>query len=187
MGAMPERVACPCCGYRTLREGPGAYEVCAVCFWEDDGAAPWEVGGPNGISLIAAQERFLSTGYVHREERTKTRAPRPDEARDPDWQPLEVDPYTTLAEYNAVVAELRRLAPTLDYPEVKKRYQALSMKQGLLCPEPELELIAHLLKDEHWRLRHPGQALGWLWRHRRSASWRVRLRQLATGRVRLAG
>jgi len=96
-------------------------------------------------------------------------------------------PDTTLAEYNAVVAELRRQAPTLDHPEVKRRYQALSMKQGLLFPEPELELIAHLLKDEHWRLRHPGQALGWLWRHRRSASWRVRLRQLATGRVRLAG
>lgn len=27
---------CPCCGYRTLRER-GDYEICKICFWEDDG------------------------------------------------------------------------------------------------------------------------------------------------------
>ncbi|MBW4450056.1 MAG: hypothetical protein KME38_25295 [Spirirestis rafaelensis WJT71-NPBG6] len=27
---------CPCCSYKTLLER-GGYEICPVCFWEDDG------------------------------------------------------------------------------------------------------------------------------------------------------
>ncbi len=27
---------CPCCGYKTLKER-GQYEICSVCYWEDDG------------------------------------------------------------------------------------------------------------------------------------------------------
>src|SRR3569833_2977032 len=27
---------CPCCGVRTLIER-GGYDICSVCFWEDDG------------------------------------------------------------------------------------------------------------------------------------------------------
>ena len=27
---------CPCCGYKTLPER-GGFELCPVCFWEDDG------------------------------------------------------------------------------------------------------------------------------------------------------
>ena len=27
---------CPCCGYLTLDER-GGYEICPVCYWEDDG------------------------------------------------------------------------------------------------------------------------------------------------------
>lgn len=28
---------CPCCGHRVLSAMPGSYEICPVCFWEDDG------------------------------------------------------------------------------------------------------------------------------------------------------
>ncbi|WP_286674588.1 CPCC family cysteine-rich protein, partial [Clostridium sp. ZBS4] len=28
--------ACPCCLYQTIKER-GRYEICPVCFWEDDG------------------------------------------------------------------------------------------------------------------------------------------------------
>ncbi|WP_372448711.1 CPCC family cysteine-rich protein [Streptomyces musisoli] len=28
---------CPCCGHRVLGRMPGSYEICPVCFWEDDG------------------------------------------------------------------------------------------------------------------------------------------------------
>lgn len=28
---------CPCCGYYTFDEKPsGTYDICEVCFWEDD-------------------------------------------------------------------------------------------------------------------------------------------------------
>ncbi|MFF1900798.1 CPCC family cysteine-rich protein [Streptomyces sp. NPDC058206] len=27
---------CVCCGHLTLGEPPGSYEICSVCFWEDD-------------------------------------------------------------------------------------------------------------------------------------------------------
>ncbi len=29
--------ACPCCGYLTFDALPyGSFDICAVCFWEDD-------------------------------------------------------------------------------------------------------------------------------------------------------
>src|SRR5579885_3179586 len=30
------KYSCPCCGYKTLDER-GGYDICPVCFWEDDG------------------------------------------------------------------------------------------------------------------------------------------------------
>lgn len=49
---------CVCCGYRTLSEPPGSYEICAVCGWEDDAVQlryPEYVGGANGTCLVDAQ------------------------------------------------------------------------------------------------------------------------------------
>lgn len=56
------RFSCPCCGYPTLG-GRGAFEICRLCSWEDDGqddADAGEVrGGPNhGYSLVEARDNF---------------------------------------------------------------------------------------------------------------------------------
>ncbi len=56
--------SCPCCGYATLTER-AAFNLCAVCFWEDDGqddANAGDVrGGPNGaLSLDDARRNYLS-------------------------------------------------------------------------------------------------------------------------------
>jgi hypothetical protein len=53
---------CPCCGFITLSER-GGFDICPVCFWEDDGQdehdAPEVRGGPNGaLSLLAARANF---------------------------------------------------------------------------------------------------------------------------------
>lgn len=53
---------CPCCLFPTL-ERLAAYEVCYLCFWEDDGQGEDELeevwGGPNGdYSLKRARENF---------------------------------------------------------------------------------------------------------------------------------
>ena len=51
--------ACPCCLFTTLGER-GGFEICPVCFWEDDGQDDHDAdvvrGGPNGVlSLNAAR------------------------------------------------------------------------------------------------------------------------------------
>jgi len=53
---------CPCCGYPTLTER-GGYDICLICWWEDDGqddASADEIwGGPNSdYSLTEARENF---------------------------------------------------------------------------------------------------------------------------------
>jgi Cysteine-rich CPCC len=54
--------ACPCCGYLTL-SSRGDFEICNVCFWEDDCQDDHDAdavrGGPNGnLSLTQARRNF---------------------------------------------------------------------------------------------------------------------------------
>lgn len=56
---------CPACGYPTL-ESRNGFELCEICFWEDDGqdndGADAVRGGPNGSdSLTAYRIRFLNS------------------------------------------------------------------------------------------------------------------------------
>lgn len=87
------RFPCPCCGHLTLSEGPGAYEYCPVCFWEDDGESlrfPMrDVEGPNGVSLMEAQQAYRRHGAMHRSFRRKVRRPRRDEPLDEGWRPFD--------------------------------------------------------------------------------------------------
>lgn len=85
---MNVRCTCPCCGYRTLNEGPAAYDLCPVCAWEDDGSQGDEqmsIGGPNGIPLAEAQRRYRRHGSSDLYALPKVRKPRPDGPRDTDW------------------------------------------------------------------------------------------------------
>jgi hypothetical protein len=83
---------CACCGYRTISAGgPGSFEICPVCHWEDDAVQyddPDFWGGANPLSLREAQQNFLEFGASMREDLKKVRPPRPDEVRDPNWRPL---------------------------------------------------------------------------------------------------
>ena len=60
------RYACPCCDFLTLTEPPsGTYEICPVCWWEDDGVQfrnPDYPGGANSPSLRQARETFRRIG-----------------------------------------------------------------------------------------------------------------------------
>lgn len=58
------RHQCPCCDYYTLTDR-GGFEVCPVCYWEDDGAdleALDVVSGPNHITLRQARHNFARIG-----------------------------------------------------------------------------------------------------------------------------
>jgi plasmid stability protein len=80
---------CPCCGYRTLPER-AEYDLCPVCWWEDEGLEPWEFSGPNAQTLVEAQQEYLADERPYRRRDGKVRAPRKREARDPDWSPIDV-------------------------------------------------------------------------------------------------
>lgn len=53
------KYTCPCCGYKTLdEEPPDTYDICEICFWEDDGYQykyPDETGA-NYVSFREAQQ-----------------------------------------------------------------------------------------------------------------------------------
>ena len=59
----PEAVhACPICRYRTLSERY-EYEICRVCFWEDDGSTRFDrYSGPNHCTPREAREAFERYG-----------------------------------------------------------------------------------------------------------------------------
>ena len=57
---------CPCCFCKTLSDR-GGFEICAVCFWEDDGQDDYDAdvvrGGPNGVlSLTQARANYRQFG-----------------------------------------------------------------------------------------------------------------------------
>ncbi|MEU0508754.1 CPCC family cysteine-rich protein [Amycolatopsis sp. NPDC006125] len=77
------RWPCPCCGYLTLRER-GVFEICPVCFWEDDGQDVHDAdevrGGPNGrLSLTRARRNFGTFGAVSETALGHVRPPRDEE------------------------------------------------------------------------------------------------------------
>ena len=74
---------CPCCGCKTLSERT-AFEICQVCFWEDDGQddsdADEHHGGPNGsLSLREARVNYLRFGACEESMVGNVRPPRPHE------------------------------------------------------------------------------------------------------------
>ncbi|MFZ6654014.1 CPCC family cysteine-rich protein [Undibacterium sp. TJN19] len=68
-GDVEELATCPCCGYRSLEES-AAYDICRVCFWEDDGTTEFDRhSGPNHMTLRDAQQNFQRIGAVTEEVR----------------------------------------------------------------------------------------------------------------------
>lgn len=87
------KFACPCCGYKTFHNPPdGSYNICQVCYWEDDPIQledPFYEGGANRISLIQAQKNFMEFGACEKDMLKYVRRPSPDEQRDKNWKPFE--------------------------------------------------------------------------------------------------
>lgn len=74
---------CPCCTFKTLY-GRGHYEICPVCFWEDDGQDDHDAGevrgGPNGtLSLTEARANFRNFGACETRVLNMVRRPLQDE------------------------------------------------------------------------------------------------------------
>ncbi|MQS35124.1 CPCC family cysteine-rich protein [Streptomyces katsurahamanus] len=83
---------CPCCGHQTFGE-IGEYEICAVCFWEDDLyqlRVPWAGVGANGVCLMEAQANYRRYGAMEERFVTKVRPAAPDEPLDPGFRPVDL-------------------------------------------------------------------------------------------------
>jgi hypothetical protein len=70
---------CPCCGYPTLATR-GSFDVCAVCYWEDDGQDEHDAdrvrGGPNAsLSLTKATANFEEFGACDKDMIPNVRQP----------------------------------------------------------------------------------------------------------------
>ena len=80
--AIPEgkpALPCPCCRCLTLAER-GGYEICPVCFWEDDGQDEVDSltvrGGPNAmLSLAQARANFATLGACDEQSIRNVRKP----------------------------------------------------------------------------------------------------------------
>lgn len=83
MALSEKKYPCPCCGYLTLDEEPGNYDICPVCYWEDDPVQrrePDEPGGANGdISLNQAKRNYKKYGAVEKRFIKKVRKPKREE------------------------------------------------------------------------------------------------------------
>ncbi len=67
--AYPYAFSCPCCGFYTIDER-GSFEICIICWWEDDGQSNLDAekvrGGPNGkYSLADARRNFRQHGHMY--------------------------------------------------------------------------------------------------------------------------
>jgi hypothetical protein len=73
------KYVCPCCGYATLDE-VNKYEICKICFWEDDGQddpkADECLRGPNLIGLTQARINFLQVGASNPKDLAHVKAPK---------------------------------------------------------------------------------------------------------------
>ena len=79
-----EKVYCKCCGYDTISEY-GEYEICAICYWEDDKYQtenPESINGANKISLNQARKNFAEFGAVEIEFTKNVRIPNDTDSRE---------------------------------------------------------------------------------------------------------
>lgn len=75
-----KRRKCPCCGYYTLETE--MFEICSVCFWEDDHLQRDNIdyrGGANGVSLREARENYKLFGACDKCSIGSVREPYDDE------------------------------------------------------------------------------------------------------------
>jgi len=90
---MSAEYPCPCCGHLIFRQPPGSYDICEICFWEDDIVMlrwPTTGGGANHLSLVEAQGNYAEFGASDRAHRVHVRPATDDDYIEPGWRPIDL-------------------------------------------------------------------------------------------------
>jgi hypothetical protein len=84
------RYYCVVCGYKTL-ELYKEWDICPICFWEDDCLGEVDTRSPaNGELWISqAQANFMRYGACDPAKRKYVRPPGPKDVRRPDFKPFD--------------------------------------------------------------------------------------------------
>jgi Cysteine-rich CPCC len=86
------RLPCPSCGFLVFDQSPGSYDICPICFWEDDVVQlrfPTFFGGANKPSLMEAQRNFAEFGACEIRHLQRVRPPTAEDTKDPNWRPVD--------------------------------------------------------------------------------------------------
>ena len=154
---------CICCGYQTL-DSDGDYEICTICFWEDDPFQKEDVyaTGANQIPLIEAQMNYIRYGACEKSFVENVRKPNSHEKRDPDWKTFKDNLYEVKLAYRKFkegtyhIADLERNLSWIDVPKelaaiVRKAATDLEMIRFCTTDykqrEEAIEVIELLLKQ----------------------------------------
>ncbi len=84
---------CPCCGYLVFAEPPGSWDICPICFWEDDLSQlrfPSISGGANHVSLLEGQQNFFAFGACEQRVNPFVDPPGPEARREEGWRPIDL-------------------------------------------------------------------------------------------------
>lgn len=141
-----KKLTCACCGYRTM-ESDGHYDICPICFWEDDPFQKEDVydAGANHIPLIEAQKNYLKYGACEERFIKNVRKPKKTDKRDPDWKPIN-DPFYELKlacrKFKEGIYEIAEFESTLSWVGVPTEVSNI-VKQV----EDKLEMIRFCTSD----------------------------------------
>jgi hypothetical protein len=91
--AISAKFPCPSCGHEVFSESPGSFEICPVCYWEDDHVQlvfPDLAGGANRVSLLESQRNVSDFGACEMRFKKHVRLPLATEPVTPGWRPLDL-------------------------------------------------------------------------------------------------
>jgi hypothetical protein len=77
-----KKYKCPCCGYYTLEDEPGHFDICPVCRWEDDNIQSFDPdywGGANEMNLNDARKNYKELGAISKDFIDSVRPPTEEE------------------------------------------------------------------------------------------------------------
>lgn len=84
------KYTCPSCGYKVFNEPPGSYDICPICYWEDD-LSQLRFPSTRGanISLIEAQKNYQEYGAIEKKFIKHVRAPGGNDEKDTQWYAID--------------------------------------------------------------------------------------------------